>query len=364
MQKIKIGIIGCGRIAGHHLNSISKVKHLEAVAVCDLILEKALQYSKEFKIPYFLNYREMLKEIPDIDLIVIATPSGMHFEHSMEIISTFKKNIVIEKPTFLRHDQLNEAYKLADKFGVKIFPIFQNRYNKAVVRVKQAIENNELGDLQIFNVRVRWCRPQRYYDMSPWRGTYSHDGGALTNQGIHHLDLLRHLGGEIKEVNSIKATLGSKIEVEDSIVSTFSYENGAIGSLEITTSARPIDFEASISIVGSKGLAQLGGVAVNKLEIFSPDPEQCIMYSDDFQDLEDRGRVYGRGHLEVYNDIAKALLRNQSYPITQEDCMNTISLLHSFYLSAESKKWVDVSEKRFSSVLGRENNEISNIYRI
>ena len=104
--------------------------------------------------------------------------------------------------------------------------------------------------------------------MSPWRGTYSHDGGALTNQGIHHVDLLRYLFGEVSYVNCQMKTLGSKIEVEDTVVATFGFKNGAVGTLEITTAARPIDYEASVSILGSKGMAQIGGIAVNKLEVF------------------------------------------------------------------------------------------------
>ena len=117
--------------------------------------------------------------------------------------------------------------------------------------------------------------------MAPWRGTLSHDGGALTNQGIHHVDLLRYLGGEVHQVNATMRTLGADIEVEDTIVSSFSYENNAVGSLEVTTSARPDDFEASISIVGSEGLAQIGGIAVNELQIFTPRPEDCEEYSED-----------------------------------------------------------------------------------
>ena len=170
MRKINVAIIGCGRIAGHHLNAIKKNINMKAVAVCDIDVQKAIQYSKEFDIPYFTNYREMFDKFTFIDMVVIATPSGMHYEHSIEIIDRFKKNIIVEKPTFMRHDQLDRAYELADKNDVKIFPVFQNRYNKAVKRVKKAIEADELGDIRILNVRVRWCRPQRYYELSPWRG--------------------------------------------------------------------------------------------------------------------------------------------------------------------------------------------------
>lgn len=359
----KVAAVGCGRISRHHYRSIVSVDGMEIVAVCDLIKEKAKAYSDEFGIPYFTNYREMFKILPEIDIVVVATPSGMHYEHSMEFLKIYKKNIIIEKPTFLRLEQLYKAYDYAEKNGLNIFPVFQNRYNKAVQRVKNAIMNGELGDIRIMNVRLRWCRPQRYYDMSPWRGTFSHDGGALTNQGIHHIDLLRYFGEEVEKVNATMRTFGADIEVEDSVVSTFTYKNGSVGSLEVTTAARPDDFEASLSIVGSKGLAQLGGIAVNELQIFTPKPDDCSSYSDDFSDLPDRGKVYGRGHNEMYKDIAAFLFKNIPYPVSKDDCLNTLNLLHSFYKSDELDAWVKVNDRKQSTRLGRDNDAISNLYR-
>ena len=359
----KVAIIGCGRISGHHYRSIQSVEGLEVIAVCDLIEEKAKAYCADLNIPYFVSYREMFKAIPEIEIAVIATPSGMHFEHAMEVMRVFKKHVVVEKPTFMRIDQLNEAYDLADELGLKIFPVFQNRYNKAVQRVKKSLDNGELGDIRIINVRLRWCRPQRYYDLSDWRGTYSHDGGALTNQGVHHVDLLRYLGGEVEKVNSVMRTLGASIEVEDSVVATLTYKNGSIGSLEVTTAARPDDFEASLSIVESKGLAQLGGIAVNNLEIFSPKPEDCVEFSDDFLDLPDRGKVYGRGHNAMYQDISNFFHEGIPYPVDKNDCANTLKLLHSMYRSDEVGTWVDVDQATQSDRLGRPNDKLSNLYR-
>jgi predicted dehydrogenase len=306
----------------------------------------------------------MFNELPEIDIVVVATPSGMHFEHGMEFLENFGKHVIIEKPTFMRLDHLNKAYNTAEKLGLHIFPVFQNRYNKAVKRVKRAIMNKELGEIRIMNVRLRWCRPQRYYNLAPWRGTFSQDGGALTNQGIHHIDLLRYLGGEVKIVNATMRTLGSDIEVEDCAVATFCYDNKAVGSLEITTAARPDDFEASLSIVGSKGLAQLGGIAVNELQIFSPNPDECKTYSDDFSDLPDRGKVYGRGHKETYNDISKFLIDKIPYPISRNDCFNTIKLLNSFYKSDELGEWVEVNDKAQSNRLGRKDESLSKLYRM
>ena len=359
----KIAIVGCGRIAGHHCSAIKSITGLEIVSVCDLLEDKAKDYGKEFKIPYFTDYHKMFRTMPEIDIVVVATPSGMHFEHVLEFIKKYNKHVIVEKPTFMRIDQLKKAYDEATKRGVHIFPVFQNRYNKAVQRLKKAILDKELGEIQIINVRVRWCRPQRYYDLAPWRGTFSHDGGALTNQGIHHIDLLRFLGGEVNKVSSVMRTLGSKIEVEDSVVANFTYKNNAIGSLEVTTAARPDDFEASLSLVGSEGLAQLGGIAVNQLQVFTPKPNECDVYSDDFLDLPDRGKVYGRGHKEMYNDIANFFFKGDLYPIHKVDCLNTIKLLHAFYKSDELGDWVKVDEGLQSTRLGRDNNELSLLYR-
>jgi UDP-N-acetyl-2-amino-2-deoxyglucuronate dehydrogenase len=354
----KVAVIGCGRIAGHNCRAIVGTEGLELAAVCDLEIEKANVYRDEFGVPAFTNYHAMLTEIVDIDVVAIITPSGMHFEHSLDVLKIYKKHIIVEKPTFMKPSQLNKAYSVAEKLGLKIFPVFQNRHNQAVQRVKKALMQGELGEIRVIGVRVRWCRPQRYYDMAAWRGTLSHDGGALTNQGIHHVDLLRYLGGEVNKVNATMRTLGANIEVEDTIVSSFTYENKAVGSLEVTTAARPDDFEASISIVGSKGLAQIGGIAVNELQIFTPDSDACTEYSEDFSDC-----VYGNGHKLLYRDIYKCMVSDVLYPVDQQDCLQSIRLLHAFYRSDEKDGWQEVDEDGESIDLGRENNEISNLYR-
>ena len=276
----------------------------------------------------------------------------------MEMLERYGKHIIMEKPTFMRPRQLTDAYAAADRLGLQVFPVFQNRYNKAVARVRQAIEAGELGDIRIMSVRTRWCRPQRYYDLAPWRGTFSHDGGALTNQGIHHVDLLRHLGGEVERVSATMRTLGANIEVEDTVVATLTYGTGAVGDLEVTTAARPDDFEASLSIVGSEGLAQIGGIAVNELQVFTPDPSACAANSEDFSKC-----VYGNGHQKMYEDIAAFFRDGTPYPVTRDDALASLKLLHAFYRSDEAGGWVDVDSTQQSSRLGRENEEIANLYR-
>jgi UDP-N-acetyl-2-amino-2-deoxyglucuronate dehydrogenase len=354
---VNVAVIGCGRVAGHHIRSIAQAGGGQIVAVCDLVLERAQAYAKQYNVAAFDNYHEMLRTVPEIDVVVIATPSGMHFEHGMDVMQRYRKHILVEKPTFMHPNQLNQAYDLAGKNGLKIFPVFQNRHNKAVKRVKQSIDKGELGQIRIMAVRVRWCRPQRYYNLAPWRGTFSHDGGALSNQGIHHIDLLRYLGGEVDQINAVLRTLGADIEVEDTAVATLKYPGGAVGVVEVTTAARPDDFEASLSILGANGLAQLGGWAVNELQVFTPDPSACVEFSEKIPD------AYGFGHQQVYRDLVDDMQGKRPYPVDRRDCLKTINLLHAFYRSDEEGGWVNVQEGGASSRMGRANDEISRLYR-
>ena len=358
-NNIGVAVIGCGRIAGHHCDSILQAAEMEMLAVCDLIAEKAEGWGDKHGIPAYTDYRKMLRDNPGIQIVAVATPSGMHFEHGREILQDFGKHLIMEKPTFMRPQQLIDTYQAADAINLRVFPVFQNRYNKAVRRVKAAIDNGELGLIRVVSVRTRWCRSQRYYDMAPWRGTYSHDGGALTNQGVHHVDLLRHLGGEVERVSSVMRTLGAEIEVEDTVTGTFTYGTGAVGNLEVTTAARPDDYEASLSIVGSKGLAQIGGIAVNELQVFTPDPSVCEANSEDFSDC-----VYGNGHAKMYQDIASHFGAETPYPVTREDALATLRLLHAFYRSDEADgAFVEVNSEEQSVRLGRANEDVSNLYR-
>lgn len=355
---VKVAIIGCGRISGHHCRSIVETDGTELVAVCDLAIEKANIYREQFGAKAYDNYHQMLTENPDINTVAIVTPSGMHYEHALDIISRYRKNIIVEKPTFMRPSQVREVYVKAAEAGVQVFAVFQNRHNLAVRRVMHGLAAGELGQLRSVAVRVRWCRPQRYYDLAPWRGTFAMDGGCLTNQGIHHVDLLRRLGGEVSRVCSIHKTIGADIEVEDTAAAAIEFAGGAIGTLEVTTAARPIDYEASLSLVCENGLAQIGGIAVNELQIYSPDPGACTVNSENFS-----GNVYGHGHVKIYEEIVDHLNNVRKFPVTFDDTLATIQLLNSFYLSDERQCWVDVPAAGDSMRLGQMDDRLANLYR-
>jgi UDP-N-acetyl-2-amino-2-deoxyglucuronate dehydrogenase len=354
---VKVAFVGAGRVAQHHCKMLSEVREVELIAISDLRADRGKPLADQYSVPWYENYHEMFAKHPDIDLVTVATPSGMHFEHAKEIIERYSKSIIVEKPTFMTPLQMKDAYEIADRHGVKIFPVYQNRYNKAVDRVRHAVRSGELGKIQMASVRMRWCRQQAYYDRDPWRGTWSHDGGALTNQGVHYIDLLRHLGGEIDLVDARMATLGVEVEVEDTVAATFRFKDGGLGVIEVTTAARPRDFEASISLVGSKGMAVISGEATNHLIEFTPDPDACSKSSEDFP------IIYGFGHREMYRDIANVLIRGTEPPVTLQDGMQTLEFLHGLYCSAESGKAVSVGDGFCSTRLGRPNEAVSTLYR-
>lgn len=354
----RVAIIGCGRVSGHHCRSIVGTEGAELVAVCDLMPDKANAYREQFGANAYSNYHQMLIENPQINIVAIITPSGMHYEHALDVMSRYQKHIIVEKPTFMKPSQVTEVYAKAAAAGVQIFAVFQNRHNLAVTRVMRGLALGELGALRAAAVRVRWCRPQRYYDLAPWRGTFAMDGGCLTNQGIHHIDLLRLMGGEVARVCGTHRTLGASIEVEDTATAAIAFKTGAIGTIEITTAARPIDFEASISLVCENGLAQIGGIAVNELQVYSPDPTACPQNSEDFS-----GNVYGHGHVKIYQQIVASLRNESRFPVTCEDTRATIQLLNAFYVADEMQTWVDVDAAGDSARLGRVNDELANLYR-
>lgn len=355
----RVAIIGCGRVSGHHCRSIARARNAELVAVCDLDAEKAGAYGQEFSVPSYTNYRKMLDQHVDVNAVAIVTPSGMHCEHGLEILREYGRNIVVEKPTFMTTGELDVVYDVAESLGLHVFPVFQNRHNLAVTRVKQGIQRGELGAPRVLAVRVRWCRPQSYYDLAPWRGTFAMDGGCLTNQGIHHIDLMRFFGGEIAQVFARMKTLGAEVEVEDTVVAAVAFDSGALGTVEVTTAARFDDFEASLSLVCEKGLAQIGGKACNELQIYTPDPETCRQHSEDFT-----GSVYGNGHYLFYEELGDFFSTDKPFSVTRDDNRRTIALLNSFYLSDETSNWVDVAECPDSTRLAIQDESLADLYRV
>ena len=193
---MKFALVGCGRISKKHIDAINLIKDATLVALCDLDEEKVKKQAKYTGgINYYTSYDQMLQK-EDVDIVNILTPSGMHAKHTIDIVNKYKKHIIVEKPMALRLEDADAMIRTCDENGVRLFVIKQNRYNLSVLKLREAIEKNRFGKMVMGTVRVRWCRPQAYYDQDEWRGTWELDGGVLTNQASHHIDLLEWMRSE------------------------------------------------------------------------------------------------------------------------------------------------------------------------
>lgn len=361
-KKIRFAIIGCGRISYRHIEAITANPKAELVALCDLNTELAKERAKGLDVAIYRDYNRMLKE-EDVDVVNIMTPSGMHAEHAIDIINKYRKDVVIEKPMCLSVADGLKLIKAAKKNRVRIFVVHQNRFNKAVQKIRSAIDEDSFGRISLGTVRIRWSRGQSYYDRDPWRGTWAFDGGALTNQAIHHIDLLRFLVDEVESLSAVATTRLVDVEVEDTACVWLRFKNGALGAIEATTATRPInkDLEASISILGEKGTAIAEGASVNRLTTWTFDEADLKSFS------EEPPNVYGYGHNHIINNVVDVLTKGTKPFVTPEDALKTIKLLSAIYSSIESGgKVVRLKDGIVSKRLGvidRKSRRIADLYR-
>lgn len=311
---IRVALVGCGRISERHFEVIAAHPALELVAVCDIIPERALAAAERQAVPSFTSYETMLEKV-EADVMVICTPSGLHPGQGI-MAAERGLHVITEKPMATRLDEADALVEACDKAGVHLFVVKQNRLNPAVQLLKRAIDRGRFGRIYLANTTVRWQRPQSYYDMAPWRGTWELDGGAFMNQASHYLDMLQWLVGPVESVTARVATLARNIETEDTGVAIVKFRNGALGTIEVTMLAYPRNLEGSITILGETGTVKIGGTALNRLEHW-----EFAEYDDDDRAAELlRGTpnplsVYGSGHGPYYDNVV-AVLHGEAAPGT------------------------------------------------
>lgn len=349
---LKFAFIGCGRISAKHSELLgnNQIAGAKLSCVCDIDKIRAKKLAEKFNIPYYIDMHTMLKS-ENIDIVVILTPSGMHAQHTLAI-AKYKKHIIVEKPMALTLEDADKMIKVCDENAIKLFVVKQNRYNLPVQQLKKALDSNRFGKLVLGTVRVRWSRNQDYYDQDDWRGTWEFDGGVLTNQASHHIDLLEWCMGEVESVFAKSITALVNIETEDTAVVTLKFKNGALGIIEATTAIRPKDLEGSISIFGEDGSVEIGGFAVNKIKHWNfqtPLPEDANI--DSFS--ENPINVYGFGHKAYYEHIMDCIQNNKKALVDGLEGRKSLELISAIYESIETGKEVFLRFKPTQCKLGR-----------
>ena len=350
---LNFALVGCGRISKRHSELLghNQIKNARLAAVCDIKVDRAKAIGEQFGVPY---YQDMLKmmETEKIDVVVVLTESGLHADHVVAL-ARFKKHIMVEKPMALTLADADRMIAACDVAGSKLFVIKQNRFNVPVVKLRQALEAGRFGKLVMGSVRVRWCRPQAYYDQDSWRGTWALDGGVLTNQASHHVDMLEWMMGDVESVFAMSRTALVKIETEDTAVVMLRFTNGALGVIEATTAARPKDLEGSISILGEGGTVVIGGFAVNEINTWNfgktetGDDEVLKKFS------VNPPNVYGFGHQAYYEHAVSSILNNTHQLVDGLAGRKSLELISAIYESIETGKEVFLRFKPTRCKLGQ-----------
>ncbi len=351
---MKYALIGCGRISKNHINAAINNK-LEIVAVCDIVESKMDEILEKTDIDNINNikkykdYKEMIEK-EELDLVSIATESGSHAEIALHCIDK-KVNVIIEKPMAMSIEDANEIIERSKQKNVKVSACHQNRFNIAIQKLREAIDNGRFGKLSHGSIHVRWNRNIEYYKQAPWRGTWREDGGALMNQCIHGIDLLRWMfGGEINEVyGQTRQQFHDYLEAEDIGMAVVKFDNGAIATIEGTTNVYPKNLEETLYVFGENGTVKIGGKSTNNIEVwdFKDETEE----DEEMKNLKEvTSNVYGNGHTRLFEDVIDSI-KNDRYPYVDAKAgKEALELVLAIYKSQKESKPVQLPLEKFSSI--------------
>ncbi|WP_291991143.1 Gfo/Idh/MocA family oxidoreductase [Candidatus Accumulibacter sp. ACC007] len=339
-RKIRIAVVGCGRIAKNHFASIAAhSEDLELVAVCDTHAGTLEAHMAQYQVPGYQRLEDMLKT-EQIDLVALCTPSGLHPGQAITA-ARHGVNVMTEKPMATRWQDGVRMVRACDQAEVHLFVVKQNRRNTTLQLLKRAVDEKRFGKIYMVALNVFWSRPQDYYDSAKWRGTWELDGGAFMNQASHYVDLIDWLIGPVDSVHAMTATLARDIQVEDSGVLNIRWRSGALGSMSVTMLTFPKNLEGSITILGEKGTVRVGGVAVNDIQVWDfaePRDYDATIKEANYETTS----VYGIGHPLYYKNVVD-VFRGAAEPETDgREGLRSLEVLIAAYLSARDGRTVSL----------------------
>lgn len=349
---IPIAIVGAGRVAQHYRTILGSgaVSGWRIAGVCDIAADRAASLAARFDSPSFTDYAAMLDRCRP-QLVLVLTPSGLHYEHARGALE-HGVHVLVEKPLTMLPAEGHDLASLARSRSLMCGVVFQNRLNPAIRCVHEALEQGRFGRIVTATVRLRWCRYQDYYE-DGWHGTWAQDGGVINQQAIHHVDALNWLIGPVEAVSATTANRLNHLEAEDTMVAAVRFSSGAVGTIEATTAARPEDVEASLSVVGERGTAVVGGIALNAVQLWrfvEPEPGDDDAPRRCSQDVPNG---YGLSHGPLLQQVIDALGEGRTDPpVAAEDGVCTTELVHALYRSDEIRGWVRLADRPVSERLG------------
>lgn len=343
-KKIKVAVVGCGRVSRTvHYNSINNNTSLDFRAVCDTDRDRADTWSAKNKVKAYYSIEELLNN-EELDLVSINVPNRLHPELGMKV-AEHGVHVICEKPLGIRLAEVDRLIACCKQNKVHLFTVMQNRYNETNKLLKRAIDKKRFGKIFSCNVTVRWNRGMSYYtEDNGWRGSREMAGGVFTNQSVHYIDMMQWLiDAPARTVFSKMDTCVYPVEVETHGSAIIHFENGVIGSLDLSNLTFPDDTEGSITILGEKGTVKIGGKSMNrvlewKFQDSDPDDKQ-VSGADSAPPT-----VYGFGHQEFYDRVVRFLLAGEG----QDDIIDglegrkSVELLEALYMSSDQSKEINL----------------------
>ncbi|MBC9795217.1 Gfo/Idh/MocA family protein [Sinomicrobium weinanense] len=334
--KIGFGIIGTGAIASHHVKSIRELEDCKLVAVCSSTPERAEEASEKFGVPAYFNLDDFLLR-EDIDIVSVCTQSGKHME---PIIAAARagKHIITEKPLEVSPERANRIISVCRSQGVKLCVIFQNRFNPAYLRLKQAVDQGALGRLILGNAYIKWYRDGEYYKSSNWKGTLKGDGGAaLINQGIHTIDLLLDIMKDVKSVFGKVKTMVHDIQGEDIGIAMLEFKNGAVGTIEGSTALYP-GYKERLEIYGEKGSIVYEGGKIVRWDLKNGENIAKDFTENSSSGASDPMSVDYRLHMAQIKEMVYAVCNDREPLVHGETAMKSLELISAIYKSSDEEK--------------------------
>ena len=340
-RKIGFGIIGCGVIADFHANALFGLsEEAVLVGVADARLPAAERFAKEKQVRAFASVEEMLA-CPEIDVVTICVPSGLHAELAIKAANA-GKHIIVEKPMAITKEQLDAMEEACTRNGVMLSSVAQSRFTSGVRKAKQAIEDGYLGKMVCADVYMKFNRTQEYYNTGGWRGTKAMDGGgALMNQGIHGVDLLLYLAGDVKSVYAVSKTLARQIEVEDTLSAVLEFKSGATGVIQATTSVYP-GYPRRLELNGDKGTIVLEEGNLVRWDMEDTTLPAVTLKSNVRSSASAPTDFSADNHTKQFKDVIQAL-RNGTKPLVDlREGRRAVDLILAIYQSAEERRVIEL----------------------
>lgn len=349
-DSFNVGIVGAGTIGEVHARALEGVNRANVVAIADPREDAGRKLADSCGATWYANYLDLLAQ-PDIGVVVLGTPSGLHPEQAI-LAAQAGKHVITEKPMSITHDGSTRMIEAVDRAGVHMAVIFQNRLSRDVYRAKRAVEQGLIGQPILGSASVFWHRTQSYYDANGgWRGTWALDGGgALINQSIHTIDLLQWLMGGVASVQAHIATLSHQIEAEDAASASVRFHSGAVGSILVTTSAQK-DHPARVELVGTEGRVTIENNIVTLFE-GTGDLSDDLLNDDDLNVVRDwkPNEGFGEGHRRQLRLIFEALASGNVPPVPGREARKAVDVILGIYESARTGMRISIAGSKTEDV--------------